>query len=90
MTKVLSNFVFSNKVSLKYDLLIEESAVNTSKERMAKTFNEFLFNVVPNLGINTYNVNEVPHLKWIPLHQLSKSTDIVWILRPFKKSYEEA
>ena len=63
MTKVLSNFVFSNKVSLKYDLLIEESAVNTSKERMAKTFNEFLFNVVPNLGINTYNVNEVPHLK---------------------------
>ena len=63
MTKVLSNFVFSNKVSLKYDLLIEEYAVNTSKERMAKTFNEFLVNVVPNLGINTYNVNEVPHLK---------------------------
>ena len=37
----------------------------------------------------TYNVNEVPHLKWIPFHQLSKSTDIVWILRWFKKSYEE-
>ena len=63
MTKVLSDFVFSNKVSLKYDLLIEESTVNTSKERLAKTVNEFFVNVVPNLGINTYNVNEVPHLK---------------------------
>ena len=54
MTKILSDFVFSNKVSLKFDLLIEESAVNTSKERLVKTFNEFFVNVVINLGINDY------------------------------------
>ena len=65
------------KVSVKSNLLIEESAVNTSKERLAKTFNEYFVNVVPNLGINTYNVNEVPHLKRIPLYQLSKRTDII-------------
>ena len=75
MTKTLSNFVFSS------DLLIEESAANTSKERPAKAFNEFFVNVAPNLDINTYNVNEIPHLKRIPLHQLSKSTDIIQILR---------
>ena len=54
VAKILSDFVFSNKVSLKFDLLIEESAVNTSKERLVKTFNEFFVNVVINLGINDY------------------------------------
>lgn len=59
----------------------------TSKilQKTGEIFNEFFINIAPNLDINTYNVNEVPHLNRIPFHQLSKSTGFIQMLRWFKK-----
>ena len=52
--------MFRNKVKTSNTIsLNEKSTIITSDEKLAKTFIELFVNIAPNLGINTYNVNEV-------------------------------
>ena len=52
--------MFKNKIKTSdTKFLIEKSAVITSEEKQTKTFKGFFVNVVPNLIIDTYKVNEV-------------------------------
>ena len=53
--------VFGNKVNKICNTisLIEKFTVITSEKALAKTFYEFFVNIVPNLGIDAYNVSEV-------------------------------
>ena len=52
--------VFGNKVKTCNTIsLIEKSAVITSEKALAKTFNRFFVNIVPNLDIDAYNVSEI-------------------------------
>ena len=52
--------VFGNKVKTRTTVfLIETSAVITSEKALAKTFNEFFVNIVPNLGIDACTVSGV-------------------------------
>ena len=62
--------MFKKKVKISdTKFLTEKSTVITSEEKQTKTSNGFFVNVVPNLNINTYKVNEVMASEQILCHQ---------------------